>query len=371
MTHIKKGRRESQLSSNERNRLRAARRENIVKPGEVSKKKRENVVLPTIEAKRKESGIQKFAKTKVGRVLTSPKTTVALAATLAGGAGLAAARGVGLLGRVTLGRTAATGTTFGRIPLKPNLKDIAAGKFGATTATFARVGSTVKFGQVAVNAKNIGLATNVLKKVLSKPAMLFYGSWASSVLIGLWATAEAPESIAFPEQKFLITDAVRTGDWSLVDEAEVAKYEVLTLSTWEKILRLSPLSFLLINKKIQGALAGAKITSKIIDDKKKQQEEGTTEEDYWSERRKEQAEDDKAAIDYYNEQRELMIEWEREAKKDARNEDAAFWRKEKVKQRKLEAEDRKAIADFWLEYKKETIKMASDNRPSNLNFGLL
>jgi len=242
----------------------------------------------------------------------------------------------------------------------------------ASTVNIAKAAKlSADINKAAANAKNIAMAKKVLKGAFSKGALAAYGAWAGSVMIGLWATAEAPESIAFPEQKFLITDAVRTGDWSLVDEAEKAKYEILDLSTWEKIIRLSPASFILIFKKIQGALAGAKITSKIIEDKKKQQEEGTTETDYWDERREEQAEQDKAAVDYYNEQRKLQVEWEREAEKAGRNEDAAFWRKERAKQAKMEAEDRQAIADFWIAYRKEALKIANDNRPSNLNFGLL
>ena len=283
----------------------------------------------------------------------------------------------------------------------------------ASAAKFPGLG--LKVGNAFSNAKTTALSNTALGKVFSKPAMAFYGAWASSVLIGLWATAEAPESIAFPQLKFLIADAERTGDWSLVDEAEKAKYEILDLSTWEKIIRFTPAAFILINKKIQGAVAGAAVTTKIIEDKKKQQEEGTTEADYWDERREEQAEQDKAAVDYYNEQRKIMVDWENEAKLaverekqdifeagakrtraaelglagekqaifeasaartraaniKAREEEAAFWRKERAKQSQMEAEDRKAIADFWLAYRKEVLKLANDNRPSNLNFGLL
>ncbi len=66
-----------------------------------------------------------------------------------------------------------------------------------------------------------------------------------------------------------------------------------------------------------------------------------------------------------------MIDWEREAEIDARNEDAAFWRKEKEAQMKREAEDRQAIANFWNEYRKMAQQIKEDTRPSNLNFGLI
>ena len=69
--------------------------------------------LAPIEAKKKPSFIQRFAKTKVGKVLTSLKTTAVLGATLAGGAGLAARAGAAGLaaGRTAvISRTAFQGT---------------------------------------------------------------------------------------------------------------------------------------------------------------------------------------------------------------------------------------------------------------------
>ena len=57
--------------------------------------------------------------------------------------------------------------------------------------------------------------------------------------------------------------------------------------------------------------------------------------------------------------------------KKARNEEAAFWAREREKQRELEAADRQAIADFWEAYKKTQQKINDNNRPSNLKFGLL
>ncbi len=66
-----------------------------------------------------------------------------------------------------------------------------------------------------------------------------------------------------------------------------------------------------------------------------------------------------------------MLQWEEEAKDRDMREDAAFWAKQAKQQRKLEAEDRQAIADFWIAYRKTQYQNSVDNRPSNLNFGLL
>ncbi len=118
-------------------------------------------------------------------------------------------------------------------------------------------------------------------------------------------------------------------------------------------------------------IAGGKVLDAVAANERIAQETGESTDDKWARIREQEATDDKAAIDYYNEQRKLQVQWEREAEKAGRNADAAFWRKEKEKQAKMEAEDRQAIADFWIAYRKEALKIANDNRPSNLNFGLL
>jgi len=244
-------------------------------------------------------------------------------------------------------------------------------------------GSTGAVGTIVKNTKTAKLSVRILKKVFSKKALLWYGAWASSVTIGLWGAAEAPESVAFPENKYLIADARRTGNWTLVDDAEVAKADVLDWKKWEQIAMWSPISaFVGIYKKIKGARSGAVVMSKIVTDSKKQQETGQSEEEFWKEKRQEQEESEKAVIDYYNEERKRMLEWEQEAwaaakkaerkeEKKARNADAAFWADERARQRELEAEERRAIAEFWIAYRKKMLELYEESRPSNLNFGLL
>lgn len=258
--------------------------------------------------------------------------------------------------------------------------------FGPAFGAVDKIGKLGKFG---ASTKAVGLTKNILSKVFSKKTLAMFGAWAGSVTIGLWATAEAPESIAFPETKFLITEAERTGDWSLVDEAEAAKAEILDLKLWEKIVKWSPASFLLITKKIQGAKAGAQIMSRIIEDKKYRQEHGLSEADMWAKINEDKAAQERSLIDHYNEQRRLMVEWEREAQITGRNEDAAFWRKQREELIELEAMAAEVQAKFWLEYRKELYRMERESveeqirlweeykkkweeqRPSQLGFGLL
>ena len=109
---------------------------------------------------------------------------------------------------------------------------------------------------------------------------------------------------------------------------------------------------------------------KLAENKRIKEENGESDRDYWDRVREEEIAADKASVDYYNEQKKLMVEWEREAAIQARNEDAAFWRKEQERTRELEAKERKAIADFWTAYRKLEQKAQEERRPSNLNFGL-
>ena len=250
-----------------------------------------------------------------------------------------------------------------------------AGKIGTDGHTVLRTTRTPSgkiISEVVVNTKTIAQTKSILSRFFSAKALTIYGAWAGAVTIGKWGQAEAAEGITFPMNKYLIPEAERTGDWTAVNEALALADEITDTNIWEKIALWTPLApFVGIPKKIQGAAAGVAILEKYTDDQKRKQEIGQTETQYWEQRAIDQAEQDKFAVDYYNEQRKNMLEWEREAKKQARNEDAAFWREERVKQFKMEEEDRQAIADFWIAYKKEAAIIAENSRPSNLNFGLL
>ena len=236
----------------------------------------------------------------------------------------------------------------------------------------ARTGFPEIVEKIATNAKTIKQTKNILSTFFSKKALVVYGAWASAVTIGKWGFAEAAEGITFPTSKFLIPEAERTGDWTAVNEANALAEEITDISIWEKIALWTPLSpFIGIPKKIRGAAAGVEILNKYSEDQKVKQAQGETETQYWEKRREEEKEQDKMSVDYYNDERKKMVEWEREAEVAGRNADAKFWREQKEKQMKMEAEDRQAIAEFWMAYRKEAQKIAENNRPSNLNFGLL
>ena len=227
--------------------------------------------------------------------------------------------------------------------------------------------------KVATNVATQKLANKKLLGSFSAKAIALMGgaaTWAGAVAFGKWGQAEGPEAITF-QMKSAMALAEETGDWSIYDEAKAARDELLDLSKWEELMLWSPLSPLKGDEmKIEGGITAGIIQDKIADERKEMQETGMTSDDIWKRNREEQAVQEKANVDYYNDERKKLLEWEREASKDARDEDAAFWRNERAKQRQKEAEDREAIAKFWEAYKREMQKLAEDSRPSNLNFGM-
>ncbi len=238
-------------------------------------------------------------------------------------------------------------------------------------ATAATVGKFPALGlKVATNAKTLGATANLLSKI----GFTVGGAAALTVAaIGTYPFSGFIKEEALQTLSLGVRSAVGAGDVEGAETALDLQDEILREDLWEKIISAVP--FANVVKELRDFYKAAKakvaIDKKIVEDIKIQQETGESEDEKWARIREEEAEQDRAAVDYYNEQRKIMVDWEREAEKAARAEDAAFWREERAKQAKMEAEDRKAIADFWLAYRKESLKLANDNRPSNLNFGLL
>ena len=249
--------------------------------------------------------------------------------------------------------------------------------FGAAGVSFAKVG--IKLGKAVTNPKAAQQTASLIQKTIagikahpfssSVIALGTLGSIIGSYPWAEWAQGEAREVMGFAVAQALREDASPETIQQLRDE-QTALWDQ---NIWEALARLIPGANIAAGflNKYKALRAQMVVNDKIMADRITQLETGETEDEKWERVREEEAEQDKAAIDYYNEQRKLQVQWEREADKAARNADAAFWRKERAKQDKMEAEDRQAIADFWIAYRKQTLKIANDNRPSNLNFGLL
>ncbi len=268
--------------------------------------------------------------------------------------------GIATIGMPSLGPEKAATTAL-------NIKSIQAGgsAFFVGKATKAGVAAS----QYATNTASVATTMSALSKIGLGVAAA--GLFVATV--GTYPFAGFIEEEALQTLSFAVLAATKNGDFEGAEEAFALQEEILNPTTWDKLMRLIPFANVQaeLNDFKKAALAKLEIDKKVIADMKIQQETGETEDKKWERIRKEEEEQDKRVVDYYNDERKKMVEWERDAAKKARKEDATFWAKERAKQSQLEAEDRKAIADFWMAYRKEVYKIQQDNRPSNLNFGLL
>ena len=151
-----------------------------------------------------------------------------------------------------------------------------------TTTTAARIGTPTvsKVGEMAINAKTIGLAQRFLAKFFTKTTTSInqmtgvktvttstsVGSyatklawWASSIFLGRWGQAEAPEGVLFPLRDLMET-AKTEEDWEVVDQYRQMAEEIADTSIWEEIVLWSPFAALVgIFNKIRGMAKGVEI----------------------------------------------------------------------------------------------------------------
>ena len=240
--------------------------------------------------------------------------------------------------------------------------------------------------KIIANTKTATLTARLISSEMAKKSLKVATYAAIAGTIGTypwaeWALGEAKEGMIFNTQK-----AINTGDAQVLLEYLQTSDEIFDITTWENIQRLIPYANIAFafGQKAKALEAQWKVNNKIIQDELSAIEDGTVDdfEARTTRMREEEAAMDTAAIEEFNEARKVAFQFEqdalkaaREAKrkdeKKARNEDAAFWRKERAEQRKREEEDRKAIGDFWIAYRKTINEINLNNRPSNLNFGLL
>jgi hypothetical protein len=248
---------------------------------------------------------------------------------------------------------------------------------------------------VVVNAATKPAVQNFATKVASKfsspsaVAGLITAAIGASVggkLFGdlFIGTEETGQAVSFVRTQ-AFNHAKETGNWSLYEEARILEDEVYSDNdVWDEIQSYIPWKNVAdgVGNYVEKSLATAKIWDKMAEHEQKKQAEDLTDKDIFKIAADEEKQQLKSNADNYNEKRKQMLIWEREFRKQAQIEDsevnakereneAAFWAKEAAKQRKLEAEDRKAIADFWSAYRKKQQEISNDNRPSQLNFGLL
>ena len=254
---------------------------------------------------------------------------------------------------------------------------------GKTSSSFT-LGEVPQVGKILVNTATKMLASNAAKKasggvfwkvvgasglalaVGSKLIELSFGGRNFGSFIGM---EEATQTLDFAK-----SNAFKQGDWESYNMANEARTEVLKEdSFWDNLKTYIPYKNVgdSLDTYRKAALTAGTVFDKLAENKRLQEETGMSDADVWAKNNEEKAAQEKANIDYYNEERKKMLQWEREAAIEARDQDAAFWAEQSAKQRELEEADRKAIAAFWEAYRKQAAKQADDNRPSKLNFGLI
>lgn len=244
-----------------------------------------------------------------------------------------------------------------------------------------KAATTGTVGAVAKNTYTKGIQKVIVVNAAKSTGWKIAGAATAAILIGEKALEltlggrnfgnfigmeEASQTIDIARR-----EAYQAGDWESYDELSAQKKEVMQSNDfWDAITPWKNVAIGL-NKYRSASLSADAVWDKLAADRRTQIETGETEPEYRERIAQEENNQYQENIDYYNEQRKLMIQYERQAQIEARNADAAFWRAEHERQRELEEADRKAIAEFWEAYKKQIAKTQEESRPSKLNFGLI
>ena len=237
--------------------------------------------------------------------------------------------------------------------------------------------------KIESNSKAIALTEQMLKKRFNNRIMQVAGAWAGAVAIGKWGQAESGEPYSFLISQFAVPEAIRTGDWSTVNQLKADRKDLLDLPWWQEVLLWTAASPIIgIPKKIQGIAEAAHAQDAVLADMQIASETGETDEEMWNRINADRAAADKAATDYRNAQRlitEEQLSLNRAMEKAANDaeekrileETIKAWEESQDKERKAEAKERKANAEYWLLYQQEMAKLRAESAPSSLNFGLL
>lgn len=243
-------------------------------------------------------------------------------------------------------------------------------------------------GRVATNPKSVGLSQNLIKKSIgTKYARKgLAGAAVTLVSLGLAVNGYAEwGNIDNAKTKlgYVQTNVLKTGDPQLWAEFNQLQQEVLKEDIPAIARLLIPFYGIHSINKIEKVLAfEAKVNDQLTKDFTKAANSTSADPNdpsnfnamrlyVASQIETNKTEEEKKRVDYYNNARLTYDKLAREAEVKARNEDAAFWRREKEKTFQREAEERQKTADFWMEYRKRVQEMGNDNAPSSLSFGLL
>lgn len=284
---------------------------------------------------------------------------------------------MGMVGAVGVG-----GNVLSR--LFSNVRSLVTGATRQTAVSqAARVGTytTVPLTQLTGSAANniaVNAATQAstaswltrLARAASNPAVVVGSLMAA---IGTYPFAGFIKEEALQTLNFASEAAIKNNDINNAIIANQQVREVLNPDMWTQIRNGIPFVNVLseLDTFYEAAALKVSVDEKRIADMQIQQATGETNAQRYERVREEESQQYQASIDYYNQQRQQMILWEQEARANEREEEAAFWAREREKQAEAERKEREATAAFWLAYKKAEQKSNDDSRPSKLNFGIL
>lgn len=270
---------------------------------------------------------------------------------------------------------------IGNHPFQTALIATGAAQLGKSlVSSLARVGTSGLPSSVSTTAQSIAsnaatkaTTTSWLTKLAAPLTNPQFVAGALVTVIGSYPFAGFIKEEALQTLGFSVTTALQNNDLDGAQAALNQQKEVLNPDLWDQIKGNIPFVNVLTNLDdfYKAATNKYAIDKKIVDDLRIQAENNESDDQFWERINTQRIDQERQMIDYYNDQRKQLLEWEREAQKQARNEDAAFWERQRKHQADEERKEREAQAKFWFEYRKALLKLQEDSRPSKLNFGLL
>ena len=385
-------------------RERAARRKKFAEKKRPSDKPKSSSSIIRLGRRKEDRPKKKFASVKsqierakkfkspIARAISSPKTTLALAGTLATVATAGAAGGALTAGRVALGA--------GRPGI---VKAAAAGRLGSITVTGARVGGTAQrafvgkvgsgnvnkiFGAfkakapVAVrfgsNTKSITATKGILQKIgISQTGAAIFVTAAGTYPFAGFIKEEAIQVLGFAEKNARDNDNFELEADAITEQEEIMNKEsdIIDKIPFVNVLRDLRTFFDAVRFKNV-------VSRKLLDDRIIQRETGETDDEKWDRIEREQDErieerriDDEA---YYA----RIDEDKAKAKEEGRKDDEKYFARVRKEEAERKAKEREADNAFYAALRieddkrraarlAENEKIFGDSGRSNLNFGLL
>lgn len=243
---------------------------------------------------------------------------------------------------------------------------------------------------IAVNTASAAKTGNWLGKLALAAGIGTAVGGVIMQMVGSYPFAGFIKEEALQTGSFASKTAIDSGNLDLADEAVAFQEEVLNPELWNQIKNGIPFVNVLNNLDsfYEAAQIKVSVDKKVIADMRANGgsigtgEGGVSSPADWAARDREKEEGVRTTNQIRIEEQKLYNEFERQAREEQRNEDAAFWRAEDIASIKREREAMEAQALFWLEYRKAIIaldaqaaaaaaKSRADSTPSKLGFGLI